>query len=228
MTDEKIMATIKPDGECWQPELEKMPREELRALQVKKLRETINIALKSPFYKKRLGDLGITADSIQTPEDVRKIPFTTKQDLRDHYPFGFVGGNMDDAIRIHSTSGTTGNPIVVVYSEHDIASWANMVARNLYMVGCRKNDVFQNSSGYGMPLQVTLCARLSSSRILVLRVCTPFLPMPSAWQRCSRRKASTREAPSCVRSASVPSLILRSSAAASSAFWTSRLTTPSV
>ena len=150
MTDEKIMATIKPDGECWQPELEKMPREELRALQVKKLRETINIALKSPFYKKRLGDLGITADSIQTPEDVRKIPFTTKQDLRDHYPFGFVGGNMDDAIRIHSTSGTTGNPIVVVYSEHDIASWANMVARNLYMVGCRKNDVFQNSSGYGM------------------------------------------------------------------------------
>ena len=116
MTDEKIMATIKPDGECWQPEIEKMPREQLRELQVKKLKESINVALKSPFYQKRLGELGITADSIQTPEDIRKIPFTTKQDLRDNYPYGLVGGNLDD----------------------------------LYMVGCRKSDVFQNSSGYGM------------------------------------------------------------------------------
>ena len=150
MTDEKIMATIKPDGECWQPEIEKMPREQLEALQVKKLKESIKIALNSPFYKKRLGDLGITADSINSLADLRKIPFTTKQDLRDNYPYGLVGGNLDDAVRIHSTSGTTGNPCVVVYSEHDICSWANMIARNLYMVGCRKSDVFQNSSGYGM------------------------------------------------------------------------------
>ena len=82
MTDEKILATIKPDGECWQPEIEKMPREQLRQLQVKKLKETINVCLNSPFYKKRLGELGITADSINTPEDIRKIPFTTKADLR--------------------------------------------------------------------------------------------------------------------------------------------------
>ena len=150
MTDEKIMATVKPDGECWQPELEKMPRKQLEELQVKKLKDTINVCLQSPFYKKRLGELGITADSINSLEDLRKIPFTTKQDLRDNYPYGLVGGNLDDAVRIHSTSGTTGNPCVVVYSEHDICSWANMIARNLYMVGCRKNDVFQNSSGYGM------------------------------------------------------------------------------
>ena len=150
MTDEKIMATIKPDGECWQPEIEKMPREQLRQLQVKKLKETINVCLNSPFYKKRLGELGITADSINTPEDIRKIPFTTKADLRSSYPFGLVGGNMDEAVRLHSSSGTTGQPTVVVYSEHDICSWANMIARNMYMVGCRKEDVFQNSSGYGM------------------------------------------------------------------------------
>ena len=150
MTDEKIMATVKPDGECWQPELEKMPRKQLEELQVKKLKDTINVCLQSPFYKKRLGELGITADSINSLEDLRKIPFTTKQDLRDNYPYGLVGGNLDDAVRIHSTSGTTGNPCVVVYSEHDICSWANMIARNLYMVGCRKSDVFQNSSGYGM------------------------------------------------------------------------------
>ena len=150
MTDEKILATIKPDGECWQPEIEKMPREQLRQLQVKKLKETINVCLNSPFYKRRLGELGITADSINTPEDIRKIPFTTKADLRSSYPFGLVGGNMNEAVRLHSSSGTTGQPTVVVYSEHDICSWANMIARNMYMVGCRKEDVFQNSSGYGM------------------------------------------------------------------------------
>ena len=133
-----------------QPEIEKMPREQLRQLQVKKLKETINVCLNSPFYKKRLGELGITADSINTPEDIRKIPFTTKADLRSSYPFGLVGGNMNEAVRLHSSSGTTGQPTVVVYSEHDICSWANMIARNMYMVGCRKEDVFQNSSGYGM------------------------------------------------------------------------------
>ena len=126
------MATIKPDGEYWQPEIETMPREQLEALQIKKLKASINIALQSPFYKKRLGDAGITADSINSLEDLRKIPFTTKQDLRDNYPYGLVGRS------------------VVVYSEHDICSWANMIARNLYMVGCRKSDIFQNSSGYGM------------------------------------------------------------------------------
>ena len=138
------------NNEYWQPEIETMPRQQLERLQVEKLKRTIEVCLKSPFYGKRLGELGITPDSIQTVEDIRKIPFTTKADLRDSYPFGLVGGNMDDAIRIHSSSGTTGHPTVVVYSRHDINSWANMIARNMYMVGCRKSDVFQNSSGYGM------------------------------------------------------------------------------
>ena len=127
-----------------------MPREQLQRLQVEKLRKTIEVCLNSPFYGKRLGELGITPESIQTVEDIRKIPFTTKADLRDNYPFGLVGGNMEEAIRIHSSSGTTGHPTVVVYSRHDIDSWSNMIARNMYMVGCRKSDVFQNSSGYGM------------------------------------------------------------------------------
>ena len=138
------------NNEYWQPELETMPREELRKLQVKKLKATINVALKSPMYQKRLGELGTTADSINCVEDIRKIPFTTKNDLRNNYPFGLVGGDMKDAIRIHSSSGTTGHPTVVAYSRHDIDSWANMIARSMYMVGCRNTDVFQNSSGYGM------------------------------------------------------------------------------
>lgn len=138
------------NGEYWQPEIETMPREKLRQLQTEKLRRTIETALNSPFYGHRLGKLGITPQSINSVDDIRKIPFTTKQDLRDNYPFGLVAENMKDAIRIHSSSGTTGHPTVVVYSRHDIDSWANMIARNMYMVGCRDTDVFQNSSGYGM------------------------------------------------------------------------------
>jgi phenylacetate-CoA ligase len=138
------------NGEYWQPEIETMPREKLRQLQTEKLRRTIETALNSPFYGHRLGKLGITPQSINSVDDIRKIPFTTKQYLRDNYPFGLVAGNMKDAIRIHSSSGTTGHPTVVVYSRHDIDSWANMIARNMYMVGCRDTDVFQNSSGYGM------------------------------------------------------------------------------
>lgn len=136
--------------EYWQPELETMPRQQLESLQVEKLRRTIGICLQSPFYKRVLGERGITSDTIKTIDDVRRLPFTTKQDLRENYPFGLVGGNMKDAIRIHSSSGTTGNPTVVTYSRHDIESWANMIARSMYMVGCRDTDVFQNSSGYGM------------------------------------------------------------------------------
>ena len=119
MTDEKIMATIKPDGEYWQPEIETMPREQLEALQIKKLKASINIALQSPFYKKRLGDAGITADSINSLEDLRKIPFTTKQDLRDNYPYGLVGRSLDDAIRIHSTSRGLFRARHLLMGQHD-------------------------------------------------------------------------------------------------------------
>lgn len=136
--------------EYWQPQIETMPRKELEQLQLKKLRQTISIALNSKMYKHKFDELHVTPDSIKTLDDIRKIPFTTKQDLRDNYPFGLVCGDMKDAVRIHSSSGTTGHPTVVVYSRHDIDSWANMIARNMYMVSCRNTDVFQNSSGYGM------------------------------------------------------------------------------
>ena len=166
-----------PDGMYWQPELETMPREQLKELQVKKLKQTLEVCLKSPFYKKRLGELGITPDSIKTIDDIRKIPFTTKQDLRENYPFGFVGGDMKDAIRIHSTSGTTGHPTVVTYSRHDIDSWANIIARDMYMVGCRDTQL------------ETRNARLCSFATLEPHVCMPFPAMPSAWLRCSRKRA---------------------------------------
>ncbi|MDR0892546.1 MAG: phenylacetate--CoA ligase [Mediterranea sp.] len=135
----------------WEEAIETMSREELRALQLQRLRKTVGIAAHAPYYKEVFAQHGISADSIRTLDDLRRIPFTTKADMRAHYPFGLVAGNMrEDGVRIHSSSGTTGNPTVIVHSQHDLNSWANLVARCLYMVGVRRTDVFQNSSGYGM------------------------------------------------------------------------------
>ena len=135
----------------WEEEIEIMNREKLQELQLQRLKKTINIAVNSPFYREKFNEAGITANRIQSLDDIRKIPFTTKADMRSNYPFGLVAGDMkEDGIRIHSSSGTTGNPTVIVHSQHDLDSWANLVARCLYMVGIRKTDVFQNSSGYGM------------------------------------------------------------------------------
>lgn len=135
----------------WEKEIETMPREQLRELQLQRLKKTIRIAACSSFYQEVFRQHGITAESIRSLEDIRKIPFTTKADMRANYPFGLVAGNMrEDGVRIHSSSGTTGTPTVIVHSQHDLDSWANLVARCLYSVGVRKTDVFQNSSGYGM------------------------------------------------------------------------------
>lgn len=137
--------------EYWQEEIETMSREELKKLQLTRLKRTVDIAAHSPFYKKVFAEHNITPDSIKSLEDIKKIPFTTKENLRSNYPFGLVAGDMrNDGVRIHSSSGTTGNPTVIVHSQHDLDSWANLVARCLYMTGVRKTDVFQNSSGYGM------------------------------------------------------------------------------
>lgn len=134
----------------WEEEIEIMNREKLQELQLQRFKQTIRIASNSPYYQQVFKEHGITADSINSLEDIRKIPFTTKAQMRETYPFGLVAGEMKDAVRLHSSSGTTGNPTVIVHSQHDLDSWANLVARCLYMVGLRSTDVFQNSSGYGM------------------------------------------------------------------------------
>ncbi|OUO53147.1 phenylacetate--CoA ligase [Parabacteroides sp. An277] len=136
--------------EYWQEELETMKRPDLERLQTERLKETVQQALKSPFYQEVFKQQGLTADSIQTLDDLRKIPFTTKDDLRAHYPFGLVAIPLRECVRIHSSSGTTGNPTVVLHSAKDLDQWANQVARCMYMVGLRDTDVFQNTSGYGM------------------------------------------------------------------------------
>lgn len=134
----------------WEEEIETAKREKLQTLQLERLKKTVAIAAHSPFYKKVFEENRITSESIRSLEDLKKIPFTTKTQMRENYPYGLVSGELKNAVRLHSSSGTTGNPTVIFHSQHDLDSWANLVARCLYMVGLRDTDVFQNSSGYGM------------------------------------------------------------------------------
>ena len=132
------------------PRFETLQRSEIENLQMERLHDTLKACMNSEFYRKRFHDAGITADDIRTLDDVTKIPFTTKQDLRDNYPFGICTVPMEKVVRLHSSSGTTGTPTVILHTKKDLEQWAEAVARCLYMVGLRSGDVFQNSSGYGM------------------------------------------------------------------------------
>lgn len=137
-------------NEYWNEELETMKRSDLEKLQVERLRKTVEQAMNSPYYSKVFKEHGINPESIRSLDDLQRFPFTTKEDLRNHYPFGLVSVPMEKVVRVHSSSGTTGNPTVVAHSQKDLDEWADQVARCMYMVGCRNTDVFQNTSGYGM------------------------------------------------------------------------------
>lgn len=132
------------------PELETMTRPEIEKLQLERLQHTVHHCMNSPFYRQRFAEHHLSPDDIQNLNDLRKIPFTTKQDLRDTYPFGIASVPLEKCVRLHSSSGTTGNPTVILHTQKDLNEWANAVARCLYMVGLRPGDIFQNSSGYGM------------------------------------------------------------------------------
>ena len=133
------------------PEFETLDRLSIEALQLQRLQDTVGRCYHgSAFYRQRLDSVGVTPDKIQSLDDLRRIPFTTKQDLRDTYPFGIASVPLERCVRLHSSSGTTGNPTVVLHTQNDLNEWANALARCLWMVGCRPEDVFQNTSGYGM------------------------------------------------------------------------------
>ncbi|HOI48775.1 MAG TPA: phenylacetate--CoA ligase, partial [Prolixibacteraceae bacterium] len=114
------------------------------------MRKTLSQAAHSPYYGELFRKLHITPEKIDRVEQIRELPFTTKQDLRDHYPYGFLTLPKRDIIRLHSSSGTTGNPTVIFHNRHDISSWANLMARSLFCAGVRDTDVFQNIVGYGL------------------------------------------------------------------------------
>jgi len=131
-------------------EMERLPRDELDSLQAARLRKTIERALRSRFYGDLYGRMGIDAESVRTIDDVRRLPFTTKQDLRDAFPDGFLAVPGEDVVRMHASSGTTGAPTVVYHTQEDIRNWAHLMARCLYMAGVRRSDVFQNIMSYGL------------------------------------------------------------------------------
>lgn len=137
---------------CFQKDIETMPRKELEALQLEKLKWTVNYCYNNTaFYHKKLTDAGVFDGSkIKQLSDIQYIPYTTKDDFRDNYPFGMIGVPMKDVVRLHASSGTTGKPTVGVYTKEDLNVWSDCVARVAMAGGVTADDIIQISFGYGL------------------------------------------------------------------------------
>ncbi|MBD3256401.1 MAG: AMP-binding protein [Candidatus Lokiarchaeota archaeon] len=135
----------------WNEKAETMPRDELEKLQGQKLRKLAEYVNENvEFYNKKFKEMDISPADIKSIEDITKLPLTWKTDLRDHYPFGLNAVAMDNIIRIHASSGTTGKPTVVSYTKKDIDDWTELMARTVVAPGITKSDVVQNAYGYGL------------------------------------------------------------------------------
>jgi phenylacetate-CoA ligase len=135
----------------WNEKYETMEISKLREFQSEKLREVVSLVYgKVPFYKKRMDELSVKPSDIKGVDDISKLPFVTKDDLRDTYPYGLVAANMDDVVEIHASSGTTGIPIINTYTRNDLEIWAEGMARTLTAGGLTKSDILQNAYGYGL------------------------------------------------------------------------------
>jgi phenylacetate-CoA ligase len=132
-------------------EYETMPREALDAIQLRRLQATLErVYAMVPFYRDRFKAAGLVPGDIRSLKDLERLPFTTKNDLRENYPFGLFATPMDSVVRIHASSGTTGKPTVVGYTQRDIANWAELGARALAAAGATRGDIIHNSYGYGL------------------------------------------------------------------------------
>lgn len=135
----------------WQEQIETMDRAELERLQLEKLKKLVDYCYnRVPFYKKRLDEAGVTADKIKTLSDIQYIPYTTKDDIRDTYPFGLFAVDKKEIVRIHASSGTTGNPTVVGYTKNDMKMWTECVSRLVVAAGATADDIVQIAFGYGL------------------------------------------------------------------------------
>lgn len=135
----------------WNKKIETATRDELNKQQLKLLKQQVKFCYEnSVFYRNKFKAARVTPGDINTLEDVNKIPFTSKMDLRDNYPFGMVSVPLDEIVEIHASSGTTGNPVVGTYTTNDMHIWAELMARSLYATGVRKQDVMHNAYGYGL------------------------------------------------------------------------------
>jgi len=137
--------------EIWNRHFECMDRNGIRHVQSERLRETVErVYFNVPYYRNRMQEAGLGPENIQTIDDLAKLPFTTKQDLRDNYPFGLFAVPMSEIVRVHASSGTTGKPTVVGYTRNDISTWSEVMARTLTCAGANRNDFIQVAYGYGL------------------------------------------------------------------------------
>lgn len=135
----------------WNKEMECIDEEKLREIQLLRLKETVKRAYeKVPYYKRKFDEVGLKPEDIQKLEDIKNIPFTSKADLREVYPFGMFASPLEDIVEIHMSSGTTGKPVVAGYTLKDIETWGEVVARCLVMMGATKEDIVQVAYGYGL------------------------------------------------------------------------------
>jgi phenylacetate-CoA ligase len=137
--------------EIWNRHFECMDRHELKKVQSERLRETVErVYFNVPYYRNKMQEAGLGPESIRSADDIHKLPFTTKQDLRDNYPFGLFAVPMSEIVRVHASSGTTGKPTVVGYTRRDIATWSEVMARTLTCAGADRNDFIHVAYGYGL------------------------------------------------------------------------------
>ena len=135
----------------YQPEIETMDRNELEKLQLERLQKQVkNVYENVPMYRERMDKKGVKTEDIKELKDLAKLPFTTKQDLRDYYPFDLFAADKKDIVRIHASSGTTGRQIVAGYTRNDLDMWADCMARQIAAAGGDENSVVQVSYGYGL------------------------------------------------------------------------------
>lgn len=139
------------DGKYWNEKIETMARRDIEDYQLKKLKEQVaHCYQNSSFYHKKFDSVGLKPQDIQTLDDLQKIPFTVKSDLRDNYPFGMIAVKQDEIAEIHASSGTTGNPIIGAYTRNDMDMWSELMARSIYTTGARRQDVIHIAYGYGL------------------------------------------------------------------------------
>jgi phenylacetate-CoA ligase len=142
---------LNPKSPIWQPESECIDREELEQIQLERLEATLaRVALHVPFYRKRFDEIGFDPDGFRSLADLRRLPFTTKDDLRAAHPYGLFAVPLRDVVRVHASSGTTGRATAVGYTRNDLRTWSDLVARNLVAGGVTKDDVVQIAFDYGL------------------------------------------------------------------------------
>ena len=134
----------------WQKDIETAPREDLERLQLERLRHTVEMASRAEFYNERFREAGFQPQNLRSLDDLRRIPFTTKEDLRSGFPYRFLCVGLEQCVRLHSSSGTTGRITVIFHTQGDIDAWTELLSRSMYATGMRTSDVFQNMMSYGL------------------------------------------------------------------------------